>query len=158
MKNKRLIISWSLLIGWMLLIFCMSNQPADISTKQSDLVIKLFATIGIDLNNHLGEITSFLVRKAAHFTEYFILYCFSINICKQYVDIKKARIYSLFIVLGYAISDEVHQYFIPGREMAIRDVAIDFLGGVLGFIVNWIIYKVKFKSKDNSNQIEKVAS
>ena len=42
--------------------------------------------------------------------------------------------------------------------MAIRDVAIDFLGGVLGFIVNWIIYKVKFKSKDNSNQIEKVAS
>ena len=50
----------------------MSNQPADISTKQSDLVIKLFATIGIDLNNHLGEITSFLVRKAAHFTEYFI--------------------------------------------------------------------------------------
>ena len=158
MKNKRLIVSWSLLIGWMLLIFFMSNQPADISNKQSDLVINLFSAIGIDLNTHLGELASFVVRKGAHFTEYFILYCFSIAVCKNYVDIKKARIYCLFIVLGYAISDEVHQYFIPGREMAIRDVAIDFLGGVLGFIVNWIIYKVKFKSNYNSNQIEKVAS
>ena len=158
MKNKRLIVSWSLLIGWMLLIFFMSNQPADISNKQSDLVINLFSAIGIDLNTHLGELASFVVRKGAHFTEYFILYCFSIAVCRYYVDIKKATIYCLFIVLGYAISDEVHQYFIPGREMAIRDVAIDFLGGVLGFIVNWIIYKVKFKSKDNSNQIEKVAS
>ena len=154
MKNKRLIISWSLLIGWMLLIFFMSNQPADISTKQSDLVIKLFSIINIDLNTHLGELASFLVRKSAHFMEYFILYCFSIAVCKHYVPIKKARIYCLFIVLGYAISDEIHQYFIPGREMAIRDVAIDFLGGVLGFMVNWIIYKIKFNKKDNSNYRE----
>ena len=99
MKNKRLIINWSLLIGWMLLIFFMSNQPSDISTKQSDLVIKLFSAIGIDLNTHLGELASFAVRKAAHFTEYFILYCFSIAVCRYYVDIKKATIYCLFIVL-----------------------------------------------------------
>ncbi|MDU5261780.1 MAG: VanZ family protein [Clostridium celatum] len=149
-------INWSLLIGWMLLIFFMSNQPSDISTKQSDLVIKLFSAIGIDLNTHLGELASFAVRKAAHFTEYFILYCFSIAVCRYYVDIKKATIYCLFIVLGYAISDEIHQYFIPGREMAIRDIAIDFSGGILGFIVNWIIYKIKFNRKDNSNQREKV--
>ena len=83
MKNKRLIISWSLLIGWMLLIFFMSNQPADISNKQSDLAINLFSIIGIDLNNHLGEIASFVVRKAAHFTEYFILYCFYSLILKH---------------------------------------------------------------------------
>ena len=149
MKNKRLIIICILLIVWMLLIFCMSNKPADISSKQSDLVINLFSAIGIDLNTHLGELASFVVRKAAHFTEYFILYCFSIAVCKQYVDIKKARIYSLFIVLGYAISDEVHQYFIPGREMAIRDVAIDFSGGVLGFIVNIVICKIKINKKNN---------
>lgn len=151
MKNKGLIISWSLLIGWMMLIFFMSNQPADISTKQSNLVIKLFSAMGIDLNTHLGEIASFVVRKAAHFTEYFILYCFAIGVCKQYVDIKRARIYSLVIVLGYAISDEIHQYFIPGREMAIRDVAIDFSGGILGFVVNIVICKIKFNKKCNCN-------
>lgn len=158
MKNKRLIINWIVLIGWMLLIFFMSNQPADISTKQSDLVIKLLSVIGIDLNTHLGELASFAVRKVAHFTEYFILYYFAISVCKYYVDIKKARIYCLFVVLGYAISDEIHQYFIPGRAMAIRDVAIDFSGGVVGFIVNWITYKIKFNTKDSSNAREKFVS
>ena len=42
--------------------------------------------------------------------------------------------------------------------MAIRDVVIDFSGGILGFIVNWIIYKVKFNRKYNSNQREEVVS
>ena len=147
MKNKRLFINWILLIGWMLLIFFMSNQPAEVSTKQSDLVIRLFSVIGIDLNSHLGSFTSFFIRKAAHFTEYFILYYFTISVCKYYFDIKNARIYSLVIILGYAISDEIHQYFIPGRAMAIRDVIIDFSGGVLGFIINWISCKYKFNKR-----------
>ncbi|MBX9139310.1 MULTISPECIES: VanZ family protein [unclassified Clostridium] len=158
MKNKRVIISWTLLIGWMLFIFCMSNQPAEVSTKQSDLVIKLFSAIGIDLNTHLGSLASFIVRKAAHFTEYFILYYFAILVCKNYVDIKRARIYSLFIVLGYAITDEIHQYFIPGRSMAIRDVIIDFSGGVFGFIINWVIYKLKYKKQNKYNVKAKIVS
>ena len=144
MKNKRFVINLGLLVSWMILIFYMSNQPADISNKQSDLIIKLFYYIGIDLNSSLGEITSFVIRKAAHFTVYFILYCLTINVLKFYFNIKKAAIYSLLIVLGYAISDEIHQYFIPGRDMAIRDVIIDFSGGILGFIINIIIYKIKF--------------
>lgn len=144
MKNKRFVINLGLLVSWMILIFYMSNQPADISNKQSDLIIKLFYYIGIDLNSSLGEITSFVIRKAAHFTEYFILYCLTINVLKFYFNIKKAAIYSLLIVLGYAISDEIHQYFIPGRDMAIRDFIIDFSGGILGFIINIIIYKIKF--------------
>lgn len=144
MKNKRFVINLGLLVSWMILIFYMSNQPADISNKQSDLIIKLFYYIGIDLNSSLGEITSFIIRKAAHFTEYFILYCLTINVLKFYFNIKKAAIYSLLIVLGYAISDEIHQCFIPGRDMAIRDVIIDFSGGILGFIINIIIYKIKF--------------
>ena len=158
MKNKRVIISWTLLIGWMLFIFCMSNQPAEVSTKQSDLVIKLFSAIGIDLNTHLGSFASFVVRKAAHFTEYFILYCFAILVCKNYIDIKRARIYSLFIVLGYAITDEFHQYFIPGRSMAIRDVIIDFSGGIFGFIINWCVYKLKYKKQNKYNVKKTIVS
>ena len=144
MKNKRFVINLGLLVSWMILIFYMSNQPADISNKQSDLIIKLFYYIGIDLNSSLGEITSFVIRKAAHFTEYFILYCLTINVLKFYFNIKKAAIYSLLIVLGYAISDEIHHYCIRGRDMAISVGRIDFSGGILGFIINIIIYKIKF--------------
>lgn len=63
MKNKRFVINLGLLVSWMILIFYMSNQPADISNKQSDLIIKLFYYIGIDLNSSLGEITSLLFAK-----------------------------------------------------------------------------------------------
>lgn len=147
MKNKRIIINWMLLIAWMLLIFFMSNQPGEVSTKQSDLVIMIFSLIGVDLNSYLGSIATFIVRKAAHFTEYFILYCLSIRVLKQYIEIKKARVYCLFIVLGYAITDEIHQYFVPGRAMALRDVLIDFSGGVFGYLFNHLIYN--FKNKKN---------
>lgn len=147
MKNKRIIIDWSLLIAWMVLIFFMSNQPGEVSTKQSDLVIKIFSLIGIDLNSYLGSIATFIIRKAAHFTEYFILYCLSIRLLKQNIEIKKARIYCLLIVLGYAITDEIHQYFVPGRAMALRDVLIDFSGGIFGYLLNCLIYN--FKNKKN---------
>ena len=46
----------------------------------------------------------------------------------------------LIFVLIYAISDEVHQYFVPGRAMALRDVLIDFSGGFTACLVE-IIYK-----------------
>lgn len=148
MKNKRIIIDWGVLIAWMLLIFLMSNQPGEVSSKQSDLVIKIFSLVGIDLNSYLGSIATFIVRKAAHFTEYFILYSLSIRVLKQYIEIKRARIYCLLIVLGYAITDEIHQYFVPGRAMALRDVLIDFSGGIFGYVINYFIYNLKNKKEN----------
>ncbi|MEM3043787.1 MAG: VanZ family protein, partial [Thermoplasmata archaeon] len=38
---------------------------------------------------------------------------------------------TLFIFL-YAISDEVHQYFVPMREASVIDVLIDTAGGLIG--------------------------
>ena len=155
MKNKRTIVNWALLILWMILIFAMSNQPADISNKQSDLFINILMFVGIDLNSTLGSIASFVVRKVAHFTEYFILYWLAVSVLKNYIEAKKARMYSLAIVLGYAITDEVHQYFIPGREMAFRDVMIDFSGGLFGCFIECLLYRFKNKkmNKDNSSGI-----
>ena len=69
-----------------------------------------------------------------------------------------ARIYSLFIILGYAIGDEVHQYFVPGREMAIRDVIIDF--SILEATLNILKYAVSnqvpvvIATTDNSPEAE----
>ena len=40
--------------------------------------------------------------------------------------------------------------------MAIRDIVIDFSGGVLGFIVNIVICKIKLIKKRNSCYREKV--
>ena len=140
MSKKKKIVAWILLLFWMSLIFFMSNQPADISDGQSDLVIKVFSYIGIELDDYFGNLASFVVRKGAHFTEYFILYLLSYNLNKNYFS-KDAKLFSIIFVFLYACSDELHQFFIPGREMHIRDVIIDTSGGLFGYLI--LFFKAK---------------
>lgn len=134
MNKKKKVVAWILLIFWVSLIFYMSNQPGDISDGQSDLVIRLFSYIGIELDDYFGNLASFIVRKGAHFTEYLILYLLAYNVNKFYFK-RKAKLYSIIVVFLYACSDEIHQFFIPGREMHIRDVIIDTAGGLFGYLV-----------------------
>ena len=141
-RNNK-IISWILLIGWMGFIFFMSHQPGNVSSNQSDLVIKLFSLIGIELNNYFGELATFIVRKAAHFSEYCILFLLSYNVFRFYAKNKRDRIYLVLFVLLYATSDELHQAFVPGRGPAIRDVLIDTSGGFFGYIILEAIDKFK---------------
>ncbi|WP_300382408.1 VanZ family protein [Clostridium sp.] len=142
MNKKKKIVAWILLLFWMSLIFYMSNQPADISNGQSDLVIRIFSYMGIKLNDHFGNLASFIVRKGAHFTEYLILYLLSYNLNRYYFN-KSAKLYSILFVFLYACSDEVHQFFIQGREMHIRDIIIDTSGGSFGYLVLFIKDKIK---------------
>jgi len=41
-------------------------------------------------------------------------------------------------VMLYGVSDEFHQYFVPGRSVDVYDVLADALGGLLGA---WVIYR-----------------
>ncbi len=145
MRNKRVLIAWILVIAWMSIIFYMSNQPGDISSSQSGFVLKILTSIGIDLNSTFGEYASLIIRKSAHFLEYFILCMLNINLLKYYFPKNKARVLALVVTFLYASSDEIHQYFIPGREMAFRDVMIDTLGGVTANIVEYVYSKINKK-------------
>ena len=153
MRNKRLVLGWIALLFWIGLIFYMSNQPGDVSSKQSGLVLKLFQMLGIDLNKELGELATFIVRKTAHFTEYFILYLLTVNVMKYYLDIKRAILYAVIFSIFYACTDEIHQYFIPGRAMAFKDVLIDSSGALVAMIIVIINLKTNInkKSKDKIN-------
>ena len=49
---------------------------------------------------------------------------------------------TLFIGLLYAISDEFHQTFSPGRTPKVTDVYIDMLGVILGTLVVLLVIKL----------------
>ena len=127
----------------------MSSQPGEVSSKQSNLVIKLFEIIGIDLNDKLGELATLIVRKTAHFTEYLILYFITVNFLKYNFQTQYFKVYSLLFVFLYACSDEIHQYFVPGRAMAFRDVLIDTLGGLAGYLIYKFYLKCKVMKRNN---------
>lgn len=143
-RNKKR-IAWGMLLVWMGIIFFMSHQPGEVSSSQSELVLKIFSFFGIELNQYFGELATFIVRKIAHFSEYLILFLFAYNVSKFYFTSKKARLYSLIFVFLYASTDEFHQYFIPGRNMAFKDVLIDTSGGIIGYFIMNIIEVVKSK-------------
>ncbi len=130
-KNINLI----LVIIWMILIFIMSSFNGNDSSMQSNFIVNIISNI---FNIKNIELLSLIVRKLAHFSEYFIL---GILLCRYINDINKLSSLTLLIGTIYALSDEVHQIYVPGRSFAIRDILIDTLGIILSIIIYKIIKK-----------------
>ena len=134
--HKR--ISILLVITWMIFIFIMSSFNSTESSNQSNFIVNIIANI-FNINNI--SILSLIVRKLAHFTEYFILGLLVYNLI--YSNQKKAY-FAIIICVLYAISDEIHQLFVPGRSCQVLDVIIDSSGSLLGIILLYI-YKYRHK-------------
>lgn len=133
MKNKKL--NLILVIIWMTIIFIMSSFNSTESSNQSNFIVDMIANIFHITNNNT---LSIIIRKLAHYTEYLILGILVINLNNN----KSKSIYlSIIICLLYAISDEFHQSFVPGRSCQILDIAIDFLGSLTGTFIYKLINK-----------------
>ena len=127
LRNNK-IISWCLVIVWASIIFIMSSFNSEMSSSQSGRIVTLIADL---FNIKNIEFLSFLVRKMAHFTEYFIL---GLLVCHLF-EIYDKRIYiGIILSILYAFSDEVHQLFVSGRHFGLFDVLIDSLGVIMGHI------------------------
>ncbi len=141
-KMIKKVIKLILIIICMTTIFMFSSDNAEKSTKKSDgLIIKISEIV---MNKKLStkekeELTSkFIVpvRKGAHFTIYFILGILVLSYIKEYtLSNKKAFMISIEIVFLYALSDELHQLFVPGRSGEILDIIIDTSGAVISNIL-----------------------
>lgn len=128
-----------LLIIWMSLIFCLSNQHADESSKLSNglidkTIINVYKVFNSNITNTDKEMIlrkySKPVRKLAHFTVYFILGILVYIYLKEYT-VTHVILYSLLLCFLYACSDEFHQYFVMGRYCSIIDVLIDSFGSLI---------------------------
>lgn len=144
MKKINLI----LVIIWMIIIFCFSNQSATESSKLSDGLInktitkvyKIFEpNITTEEEKQIIEKYVYPVRKLAHFTLYFILGILVFNYLKHFNI--NAILISLCICVLYAITDEIHQFFIPGRACQIFDVFIDSMGSLTSLTILNLINK-----------------
>ncbi len=98
---------WLPVVAWAAVIFAFSSVP--------------------DLGTGLGG-WDLVLRKIAHAAEYAVLGALLVRATGR------AR---LAVALGtlYAISDEVHQSFVPGRVGSPLDVALDAVGVVVGVVL-----------------------
>lgn len=125
--NKRC-QRWMLAFLWMLVIFFLSaqsgNESGSLSTSLFKPLFDLLVPMGIP-----AEILSLIIRKTAHFTEYLILGILVLRALDTYEIHFSQKVYlAMLLCIAYAISDEIHQIFVPGRAGTLIDVLIDSLG------------------------------
>lgn len=149
-----------LLLGWMTVIFAMSAQPAQQSSQLSGgLVSKIISVLYPNLSElsqsaqtSIIHNTTLVVRKAAHFFEYFVLGVLAIltaNTFNKYKFFNRAVLATAFCVL-YAISDEIHQHFVLGRACRFTDILIDSSGIIAAILIISIIICRKRSGEQNA--------
>lgn len=146
-EYKKRIFYAILVVIWMIVIFCFSSQNGEESQSTSDIITdKIVKVITQNSENYdsekVKENVSFIVRKLAHFTVYFIGGILIFGFLSTF-NIETKNIILLTIIFGalYAISDEVHQSFIAERSAQVRDVLIDSSGVITATIIRNIILK-----------------
>lgn len=124
--NKRYAtVFWVLSVVCMGVIFYLSSRTADQSSRESGAVLAWLTRLLGD-----GRLTDFLVRKSAHFLEYTGL-CLLLSFACAATWGRRYTAVSLPLASLYAITDEVHQRFVPGRSCQAADWAIDTAGAAL---------------------------
>ena len=144
-KNAVRVLLWAAVLALMAVIFTLSAQPAGESSETSspfvELYIRLFHPEAENLppeeRFELGESASFIVRKAAHFSVYALLGLLLAAAVSVTFSAGAVRRLLLPFLIGalWAVSDEIHQSFVPGRSCELRDMAIDSLGALLGVLL-----------------------
>lgn len=72
-----------------------------------------------------------LLHDLAHVIEYGILLSLLARALGE--NLNRWPKWSFVLLLLYALSDEIHQYFVPTRMAKAEDIFFDLLGGLLGW-------------------------
>lgn len=128
-KNKFFAaVFWAMTLAVMWLIFMFSAATGEESEEVSqNLLSKIIEFIG----NYISH--NFL-RKLAHFSEFAALgFCMTGAI---HFTFGKTKFYiPLIPCFLYAVSDEVHQYFVPERACRVFDIFVDTCGILTGIAI-----------------------
>ncbi|MGV2939692.1 VanZ family protein [Mesobacillus sp. LC4] len=143
------ILSWSAVILWCVLIFSMSAQPAAVSNGLSkgmtEVIIEHAEKVVPNEEFNLGSLNH-IVRKNAHFFLYLILAILLTYALRQSGN-NETSAYGLafLITVLYAMSDEFHQIYVPGRGAQFSDVLLDSAGALVGIVLYIIIRQVAIR-------------
>ena len=135
------IFSAVFMIAVMVTIFILSAQNSTDSAETSGALISW-----LDRLFELG-VSQEVIRTAAHFCEYAGLGFSVINSLYAFRNIL-SPILAVIIAWGYALSDEIHQFFVPGRAFQLIDLTVNFFGILSGISVFALIILIAEISKE----------
>lgn len=143
-KKIYFIISLIIVLSLFVLIFCLSHENGEESTETSGWFTAL-------INFILPfEVSESVTRTLAHFSEFACLSFFMNNLFVAKKE-KLCPVIACVLSFIYAITDEIHQIFVPGRACQFQDMMVDLAGIVSGMIVFSLLYFVIKKALSFKN-------
>jgi VanZ family protein len=132
--------SWGPVIVWALIIFSFSTDQFSFSNT-TRIVGPLVRWILPNASLELQQSIHAFVRKLGHWSEYFI---FSLLLLRAFRGEERNEwkgrwaLSTLILVLFYALSDELHQLFVPSRGAHFEDSMLDFFGGTCAVLWKYL--------------------
>ncbi len=159
-KQQIKIIKIILIVIWMVVIFSFSNQGGTKSSNTSQKVTKVI----IDMvgNNSKAQNEQFIanlekvIRKLAHYSIYtvggILIMSYSYTLDKP----RRQQVCgSLIFGAFYAVTDELHQFFVPGRSARFFDIGIDTLGVLTGIGIYIVLRKcIERVSRNDTEELK----
>jgi len=131
---------WLPPVLWMAAIFSFSTDVFSGSNTGS-LLYSIFHAVIPSLTPEQFRPYHFLIRKAAHFTEYGILALLLFRAFRADSSLRwswRWAVSAWLVVAAYALSDEFHQTFTQHRSGSIYDSMIDSSGGMTALLLLWL--------------------
>ncbi len=135
-RKIHIMVSWVLVVICMGIIFLLSAQNGEESSDLSgSFVMALLNGLGIVIDEGV-------LRSIAHCLEFMGLSVLLFNAVYVTWALKVTPIVAFLGTVLYAITDEIHQIFVPGRAFQISDILVDSTGALIGVIASFIILQI----------------
>jgi VanZ family protein len=133
---ERSLTKWTPVVAWAIIIFLFSTSyfSADNTSKFIDPILRFLmpgasaATIALAHG---------FVRKAAHFTNYAILFWLLVS-----GPLRERPYFAFGLCVFYALLDEGHQLFVPSRGPSLYDVALDSTGALFSRFLHAAVVEI----------------
>ena len=145
-RLKVLCLLWVLLIANMAAIWLLSAKTAEESTVQSDKIVAAPKAVIEAVKPERADdkdlyiVLQFAVRKTAHVLEFAALAVWAVGLALMY-GLKLPYLLGAAFSALWGAADELHQYFVPGREAKGTDFLFDTLGAALAAAVMWLVIR-----------------
>jgi VanZ family protein len=147
MKCRALLANWGPVILWAALLFGFSTESFS-SSQTSQILEPTLQSLFPAISAHQLEAIHLIIRKLGHWSEYFVFSTLLLRALRhQYnggSDFGQNAL-TAGIVFLYALSDELHQAFVPNRTASFGDVLIDLCGGLCAIF--WLNLRRKRRKK-----------
>lgn len=132
-QRGRIAASWVAVAAWAVVIFCVSaNTGAELSAGDGIVsrVFRLVNAVAAQAVGHEVDVAS----PAGHFCEYAVFGALLANALRWHLPLRRACALAVVAASAYGVTDELHQWFVPGRTADPADWLLDTAAAALGSV------------------------